>query len=197
MMKSKDRIIFEAFKLFCLKPYDQVKFSDIEKATNLSRGAILYHFKAKENIFNHVIENYILNRHSIQSIDEEKRENLKLFIDAFIDFVRQNKLQMKKWGIKNMNMALLHAESSAYTFYPEMQEKAAKWYNKELHVWQEVVLNAVKNNEIKNGLNSKIIGMLFMKIYVGTSFLATTKLQGIEIDELQEDFDSIYNLLKN
>lgn len=196
-MKSKDRIIFEAFKLFCLKPYDQVIFSDIEKATNLSRGAILYHFKAKENIFYRVIEDYVLNRHSIQSIEEDKRENLKLFIDAFIDFVRQNKLQMKKWGVKNMNMALLHIESSAYTFYPEMQEKAAKWYNEELQVWQEVISNALKNNEIKNNINPKVIAQLFEKIYFGLSFLSVPKLQGIEIEELQEDFDSIYNLLKN
>ncbi len=196
-MKSKDRIIFEAFKLFCLKPYDQVKFSDIEKATNLSRGAILYHFKAKENIFYRAIEDYILNRNSIKSIEEEKRKNLKLFIDAFIDFARQNKLQMKKWGIKNMNMALLHVESSAYTFYPEMQEKAAKWYNEELQVWQEVIFNALKNNEIKNNINPKVVAQLFEKIYFGLSFLSVPKLQGIEIEELQEDFDSIYNLLKN
>ncbi len=196
-MKSKDRIIFEAFKLFCLKPYDQVKFSDIEKATNLSRGAILYHFKAKENIFYRAIEDYILNRNSIKSIEEEKRKNLKLFIDAFIDFARQNKLQMKKWGIKNMNMALLHVESSAYTFYPEMQEKAAKWYNEELQVWQEVITNALKNNEIKNNINPKVIAQLFEKIYFGLSFLSVPKLQGVEIEELQEDFDSIYNLLKN
>ncbi len=195
-MKSKDRIIFEAFKLFCLKPYDQVIFSDIEKATNLSRGAILYHFKAKENIFNRVIEDYVLTSNSITSVEKEKRENLQIFITAFIERLKDAKLQMKKWGIKNMNEALLHIESSAYTFYPEMREKAAKWYDEQLQVWQEVISNAIKNNEIKNNINPKVITVLFMKIYVGTSFLATTKLHGIEIEELQKDFDNLYRLLK-
>ncbi len=195
-MKSKDRIIFEAFKLFCLKPYNQVTFADIEKATNLSRGAILYHFKAKENIFYRVIEDYILNLNSIKSIEEEKRKNLKLFINAFIDFVKQNKLQMKKWGLKNMNLALLNIESNAYAFYPEMQEKATEWYEEQLQIWQEVIANAVKNNEIRNDIDLNIVADFFNKIYLGLSLLSVPKLQGIEIDELQKDFDNLYYLLK-
>ncbi len=195
-MKSKDRIIFEAFKLFCLKPYNQVTFADIEKATNLSRGAILYYFKAKENIFYRAIEDYILNGNSIKSIEEEKRKNLKLFIEAFIDFVRQNKLQMKKWGIKNMNMALLNIESNAYAFYPQMQEKTTVWNDEQLQIWQEVIANAVKNNEIRNDIDLNVLAGFFKKIYLGLSFLSIPKLQGIEIEELQKDFDSLYRLLK-
>ncbi len=128
-MKSKDRIIFEAFKFFCLKPYDQVTFTDIEEATNLSRGAILYHFKAKENIFYWVIDTYVLATNSVSSIEVAKREKLQTFITTFIEGVKENKLQMEKWGIKNMNLALLNIDASAFTFYPNMQEKAKEWYD--------------------------------------------------------------------
>ncbi|PIE86353.1 MAG: hypothetical protein CSA05_00870 [Bacteroidia bacterium] len=195
-MKSKERIIFEAFKLFCLKPYNQVTFADIEKATNLSRGAILYHFKTKENIFYRVIEDYILNLNSIKSIEEEKRENLKLFIEAFIDFVKQNKLQMKKWGLKNMNLALLNIESNAYAFYPQMHEKSAVWHNEQLQIWQEVIANAAKNNEIRNDIDLNILADFFNKIYLGLSLLSVPNPQGIKIEELQKDFDNLYSLLK-
>ncbi len=196
-MKSKDRIIFEAFKLFCLKPYNQVTFADIEEATNLSRGAILYHFKAKENIFYNVIDKYVLNRNSIVSIEDTKKESLQTFIPAFIELLKNNKQQMKKWGIKNMNMALLNIESNAYAFYPKMQEKAAIWHNEQLQIWQEVITNAVNSNEIRDTIDTKVVAGFFEKIYIGLSFLSIPKLQGIEIAELQKDFDNLYRLLKS
>lgn len=195
-MKSKDRIIFEAFKLFCQKPYDQVTFADIEVATNLSRGAILYHFKAKEIIFNRVIETYVLSTNSITGIDIKKRENLQEFIIAFLEHLKTNKLQMKKWGIRNMNMALLHIESSAYTFYPDMQDKARKWYDEQLEVWEAVLANAVESNEVRKDINVKVVARFFEKIYFGLSFLSVPNIQGIEVEELQEDFQSLYEFLK-
>ena len=42
---TKDKLLIEAFKLFTSKPYDRVTFADLEQATGLSRGAILYHIK--------------------------------------------------------------------------------------------------------------------------------------------------------
>lgn len=195
-MKSKDRIIFEAFKLFCQKPYDQVTFADMEVATNLSRGAILYHFKAKEIIFNRVIETYVLSTNSITGIDIKKRENLQEFIIAFLEHLKTNKLQMKKWGIRNMNMALLHIESSAYTFYPDMQDKARKWYDEQLEVWEAVLANAVESNEVRKDINVKVVARFFEKIYFGLSFLSVPNIQGIEVEELQEDFQSLYEFLK-
>lgn len=195
-MKSKERIVFEAFKLFCLKPYDKVVFSDIEKATNLSRGAILYHFKAKENIFYRVVEDYVLNINSITSIEKEKRAHLQLFITAFVEQVKKTKSQMKTWGIKNMNEALLHIESSAYTFYPQMQERAKIWQDQQLQVWKEVIANAVKNKEIRNDVDLNKIASLFDNVYMGLSFLSIPHKQGVEIKELQANFESLYQLLR-
>lgn len=55
---TKKTIIVEAFKLFASKPYDQVTFADLEKATNLSRGAIMYHIKTKDNLFIEVMRKH-------------------------------------------------------------------------------------------------------------------------------------------
>lgn len=48
---TKDKLLIEAFKLFTSKPYDRVTFADLEQATGLSRGAILYHIKQRKFIF--------------------------------------------------------------------------------------------------------------------------------------------------
>lgn len=42
---SKQKILLESFKLFATKPFSDITFTDIEKVTGLSRGAILYHFR--------------------------------------------------------------------------------------------------------------------------------------------------------
>ena len=53
---TKNRLLIEAFKLFAHKPYDRVTFADLEEVTGLSRGAILYHIKTKENLFLNVVK---------------------------------------------------------------------------------------------------------------------------------------------
>lgn len=48
---TKDKLLIEAFKLFTSKPYDRVTFADLEQATGLSRGAILYLWGTERNVY--------------------------------------------------------------------------------------------------------------------------------------------------
>lgn len=194
-MKSKDRIILEAFKLFCTKTYDQVTFSDLEKTTKLSRGAILYHFPSKENIFYEVINRYVLAEHAIKTIESSNKKNLFKFINSFIDKVAHEKKIMSDIGLNNMNLALLNIETNAYSFYPDMQKIAQDWYNEEFKIWEEVINNAISTKEIKN-IDKPTIARLFEKIYFGSSFLSIPLKNGIEPDELKKDLLFVYELLK-
>lgn len=195
-MKTKDRLILEAFKLFCSKPYDQVTFSDLEKVTGLSRGAVLYHFSAKENIFFQVIDTYIFATHSIASIPTHERQNLFSFIISFIDKVKKEKQKMNELGLDNMNLALLTIEASAFTFYPDMQNKANDWLKKEENIWKEVIDNAIANQEIKN-IDKDILSKLFQKIYLGCSYISATLPKGIDLDSLKDDFMFLYSAIKS
>lgn len=195
-MKTKDRLILEAFKLFCAKPYDQVTFSDLEKATSLSRGALLYHFSAKENIFLKVVDTFIFATHSITSIPTHERQNLFTFIISFVDKVKKEKQKMDELGMQNMNLALLNIETSAFTFYPDMQAKANEWLKKEEVIWKEVIQNAIENQEIKN-IDIDILSKLFQKIYLGCSYIGVTLPKGIDIDSLKNDFMFLYSAVKS
>lgn len=55
---SKQKILLESFKLFATKPFSDITFTDIEKVTGLSRGAILYHFKSKDEILASIIDRF-------------------------------------------------------------------------------------------------------------------------------------------
>lgn len=75
---TKDKLLIEAFKLFTSKPYDRVTFADLEQATGLSRGAILYHIKTKENLFLNVVKKLYLK--SIVSLLCLKLPSLVLYL---------------------------------------------------------------------------------------------------------------------
>ena len=59
---SKQKILLESFKLFATKPFSDITFTDIEKVTGLSRGAILYHFKSKDEILASILNAYSKNK---------------------------------------------------------------------------------------------------------------------------------------
>lgn len=80
---SKQKILLESFKLFATKPFSDITFTDIEKVTGLSRGAILYHFKSKDEILASIIDRFIINKeYDLPTIDVSKSmwDNIKNFI---------------------------------------------------------------------------------------------------------------------
>lgn len=82
---TKRRLLIEAFKLFALRPYDRVTLADLENATGLSRGAILYHIKTKENLFLNVVNKFVFERNGVSNLPEKFHSNLKLFITHFVE----------------------------------------------------------------------------------------------------------------
>lgn len=98
---TKDKLLIEAFKLFTSKPYDRVTFADLEQATGLSRGAILYHIKTKENLFLNVVKKIIFEVNSISSMPKTPQSSLILTLTHFIESCQKEK---KKWQLPEFLM---------------------------------------------------------------------------------------------
>lgn len=192
---TKNKLLIEAFKLFALKPYDRVTFTDLENVTGLSRGAILYHIKTKENLFLDVVNKFIFERNSVSNLPEKYRSNLNLFITQFIESCQKEKDEMSDIGISNVNNAMLNIEISAFYILPEMREIANKWLCKEKNTWEIVLKNAISNKEIKDDINIEAFVNLFQYTYLGTSFAGVVYEDGYKIDQLKRDFMQIYQLI--
>jgi len=194
---TKKNLIIEAFKLFASKPYDQVTFSDLEKVTGLSRGAILYHIKTKENLFTEVINYFVFQMTSVNTVRFDGEISLKDFIEAYINECRKEVENMRNIGIMNINLAQLNIESQAFYFYPEMKNESSKWLEEQYMIWEKVIKYAISINEIGNTLDSRDIASLFINQYLGISYTGVTKEYGVEIDKLHKNFFIIYQMLKN
>ena len=184
---TRENLTFRSFILFSLKPYDKVTFSDIEKATGLSRGAILYHFNSKQEIFNAVVESTLLNRTSILEIPIKEKDPLQSFIFDFVDSRKDVIKEMSKHGIKNMNLARYNIESQALYFYDQFDKLSRQMRTTELTVWTQVIKKSQDVNEIDKKHDPAKLASLFLNAYLGHAYSAAKEEKGCDTELLLDE----------
>lgn len=192
--ESKNKILLESFKLFACKPWSEVTFLDIEKATGLSRGAILYHIKNKDNLFDEVMKKFIFTRNSISTA--RKSVGLWNNIVSFLEDRINEKKEYEEIGILNVNRAFVYIECNALYFHHGMCEMAIAWSLDELNYWKALLNEAIEIGEIKEDTNVELVAQLFMNIFMGTSYAGMIRPNGYDIDLLKSEFEILYRSLK-
>lgn len=192
---SKQKILLESFKLFASKSLSDITFSDIEKATNLSRGAILYHFKTKDQIFTEIVNQFILDKaNKLPAIDIEK--SLWVNIESFIDAKKKQQAFLTNIGIANANRAYICMTTNAMFFLEDMLQKMTQRRERELQYWRALLCSAKNKGEIKKGIDEELWAKFFLNIYYGYSYTSMASLNGFDLDYLSEQFRHLYNLMK-
>ena len=85
MLRTRDRLIEVAHKLFLLKGVENTTMRDIADASDKGRRTLYLYFKSKGEIFNAVIKRecdaYIASLDQIMTSDRTSKEKLELYID--------------------------------------------------------------------------------------------------------------------
>lgn len=192
---SKQKILLESFKLFVSKSLSDITFSDIEKATNLSRGAILYHFKTKDQIFTEIVNQFILDKdNKLPVINQEKNlwENIEFFIDA----KKKQQAFLTNIGIANANRAYICMTTNAMFFLEDMPQKMTQRRERELQYWRDLLCFAKNRGEIKKEIDEELWAQFFFNIYYGYSYTSMANSNGCDLNHLSEQFRHLYNLMK-
>lgn len=192
--ENKKKILLESFKLFASKPFGEVSYSEIQKATGLSRGAILYHIQSKENLFNLILHKLIFERNSISKFDITQK--LWDNILAYIEEREKEQNEFKEMGIENINKAFINIECAGFYFQEKMHELTVNWINSELKFWKILIKNAVDNSEITNNIDIDKEARLFMNVFLGASYVGIGLPFGYDLNLLREDFKYLYNKIK-
>ena len=96
MNPSKKKILENAFNLFLTESYSSVSMQKIQNSSGVSRGAIYHHFKSKEEIFEEVVNEYLMPAFSSYSmIQEDDKSSLQNMIYASIK-CRQSHINLLK-----------------------------------------------------------------------------------------------------
>lgn len=157
-MNTEELILKKTFNLLLLKGFDAVSITDIQNATNLSRGLLYHYFKNKEDLFIRVTEKYF-----IQIFDFDLRTIKEYDAHMFVGFMcdRFNEISSLISDIVKENSETSHPSILNYhfLFYQVMQRDAIFRENyrstteKERTAWEYSLNNSLSQNKIREDVN--------------------------------------------
>ncbi len=94
--ETRESIVEAAFKLFGKYGYEGVSVDQIAKATNLTKGALYWHFASKDALYFECLKRLrkFVRRHVFLPMEEEKRPEvrIRLFFEGIIAILQDNNL---------------------------------------------------------------------------------------------------------
>lgn len=192
---TRKRLLTAALRLFTQKPYDKVTLKDVENATGLSRGAMMYYVPNKETLFKEAVEMFVFRNNTLTALKESDKTSLEKTIKKFVKTLAEEQRNWRKEGIKNINYALVNIQMSYYNLFKESLRAAGKWYENECHIWQEVIENAIKNGEIRE-VDANKFAHLFEDTYLGSAYAGMPKSGGYSPGYVGNLLMAVYDLMK-
>jgi TetR/AcrR family transcriptional repressor of nem operon len=95
---TRDHIVEAADQLFYRQGYEHTSFSDIADAVRISRGNFYYHFKAKDEILDAVIDVRLANTRKMLEKWEIEGKRPEDRIRSFIHILIANRAKIKRYG---------------------------------------------------------------------------------------------------
>ena len=194
-MTTKERIIEEAFKLFLNHNYEKVSISDLEQAVGKTRGAIFYFFKNKEELFNEVIDTYMIKTQnpSIKFVIDDNI-SLEQFICQYINGINTTMSKMLSLSVVNIYKGYFSLYLQASRIYPNFAEIMTKNSVEETNLWEKVITRAVQTKEIKE-VDTRHYATIFRSCFLGLAFDRCLSY-GLNAEELLAIYMDIYSRIK-
>jgi AcrR family transcriptional regulator len=187
--EKKNLILESATKCFYLKGYHLTKMEDIALSANIGKGTIYEYFKNKEDIilfsleesFNEVYS-YFLNILNAKASFKDKFHSIIIY--------HQESMQSNK-ELFIVYLELLN--SSKHQFHKNFKSKISSFYSKITNLFEKLILQAIKNKEIKKNTNAKLISHILLNSLDGicqnsSIFHYNQKI----LKNLYSEFENIY-----
>ena len=201
MRKShKEELFSAAFRLFILHGYDGVSFSDIEKATGMSRGAIFHYVDTKQDLFRQVVEMFVIDKQSIDmKIKYGKDTSLRDFIDAYIKGIKQTMKEVKHLIGDDVSTAVcsrayLNIIQQVASILPDLFMSYQQCMDREQQVWQQVIIRAIERREVQSEIDVDLLAQTFSTLFYGRAYRdSLTKV--LDADLLKCQMLQLYELI--
>lgn len=198
MIDTKQKILESAFILFLTKNYSSVSMSDLQKHSNLSRGAIYHHFKSKEEIQCKVIDLYFFPALKTMGISNASDYDKPLIHSIELTLDKRASFMTKLQQINSENLDDFHFFKLAFQadeFYPNFKNKINKLKQKEEKTWIEILKLAVQKKEIRQDVNITDTAKLLMIIPDGMGINSSFNSR-LTKEALKKVYMQFYNLIR-
>ena len=205
---TKELIFETAFQLFISKPYESVTVRDLEKSTEMTRGAVFYYAENKQKLFAEVMKSYFF---TIQNPYSKFGKNileldmsLKQFINYFIECTEKTIEQLVSYGALDKTNKSKKAIADRFYlslvltggYYMKKFDKTMQDIIKtDKSIWGHFIQKAIDSGEIKPDTDVKLFAELFLCVYRGKAFV-DAQCNGLDIRELSRLFGGVYNAIK-
>ncbi|MCT4552916.1 MAG: TetR/AcrR family transcriptional regulator [Alphaproteobacteria bacterium] len=162
-IKTKDKIIQIAKKLFAEKGFHGTSVKDICELADANISAVNYHFTSKLNLFQEIIDNVSEKcLANILSVIEDPADDFEEFkIKMKILFETFFKIAEKDWD------SLVVIFSNIYFLREELQKDTCEFFDKFIHILGNFIKEGQKRKYIRNDVDPEVISKIILHIPQG------------------------------
>ncbi len=202
MITNREEVIDKAFKVFLKMNYEKASISLLAKACGLTKTGIVYYFPHKLELFMAVADKFFIQLQNPNNKFDTPADTLAGFIEQYVAGVSKamkSIVDMVDDGNNPYNCCpnfyYIHFLSQVRLYYPGIRQKLEEIFNNDFEMWTNVIQRAKDNGEIKKNTNVIETARIFRHIFYGISY-EHAFLNGLNTDELRENFNYIYSLIK-
>ena len=185
--RRKEQIMSAALSVVVAKGYDQSRMDDIVEKSQLSKGAIYWYYKSKEEVYLSLVDYWFLQYSSgvVDTLQQQESasDQLKALFDFFIGQFDKSpatfKLLVEFWRLAGLN--------------PDFNAKLQQIYSDFLEYIIEIIKVGVANGEFKN-VEPRITALSILINIEGINWFTLFDKSGVEAHEY---IDTISNFILN
>ena len=191
----RERILLKALELYMVEGYANVSITDLQAALNMGRGTLYYYFKDKDELFQEVVDQYLI-RPKHRALERVKdTATLPEMIDAMLYYTNLLKEFYDQVENKNINTSnVVTVMYTAYSRFPDLYRKARRLYERELNLWIQAIKNSMRAGEIRGNVHIETVAHMFLHIKDGWD--PGRSGAPMNFDIFPEQYNYLYELIK-
>ena len=164
----RDKILLKALELYMVEGYANVSITDLQAALNMGRGTLYYYFKDKDELFQEVVEMYLILPKQRALDKVQQNATIPDMIAAMLSYLDRLKDFYDQVENKNINTSnVVTVMYTAYSKFPDLFKKAKRLYEHELSLWIQAIKNSMHNGEIRGNVPIETTAHMFLHIKDG------------------------------
>ena len=202
IITNREEVIDKAFGVFVRMNYEKASIITLAKACGVTKTGIVYYFPHKLDLFMAVADKYVLKMHEPGNKFATPADTLAEFIGQYVAGVAASMKRIVELIGDNgdphdcsSSFYYFHFLSQVRTYYPGIRQKIERVFSHDHDQWAKVVQKAKESGEIRSDTDVKKTATMFRQMFLGLSY-EQAFLNGLNVDELAENFRYIYSLLK-
>ena len=190
----REKILLKALELYMIEGYANVSITDLQAALNMGRGTLYYYFKDKEELFQEVVDEFLIKPKQ-RALDKVRdTATIPEMIEAMLSYLEQLREFRDQVENKNINTSnVVMVMYTAYTRFPDLYKKARKMYERELSLWKQAIKNSLRAGTIRGEVPVEITAHMFLHIKDGWD---PGRSGVMNFDIFPQQYNYLYDLIK-